>query len=126
MPSIAGERIEHLIAIDFLKSNLCIHIRQAVPRNEIGKQARICLSSSKNFRRNEIEDEVAAFSAKCWDLRNKAGLIESTTSRHDAQVVGSYRARPTPPDSSDFEVRGLHHCATTTSNKKVFDVLAIK
>ena len=34
---------------------------------------------------------VAVFSAKHWDRRNKASLIESTTPRHDAQVVGSRR-----------------------------------
>ena len=32
------------------------------------------------------------FSAKRWDRRNRADLIESTTPCYDAQVVGSYRA----------------------------------
>ena len=39
----------------------------------------------------EGEDEVAFFSAKRWDRRNRADLIESATPCHDAQVVGSYR-----------------------------------
>ena len=40
-----------------------------------------------------VEGEVAVFSAKRWDHRNRADLIESATPCHDAQVVGSYRAR---------------------------------
>ena len=39
----------------------------------------------------EGEGEVAFFSAKRWDRRNRAGLIESATPCHDAQVVGLYR-----------------------------------
>ena len=37
------------------------------------------------------EGEVAFFSAKRWDRRNRADLIESATPCHDALVVGSYR-----------------------------------
>ena len=37
------------------------------------------------------EGEVAVFSAKCWDYRNRAVLIESATPCHDAKVIGSYR-----------------------------------
>ena len=37
------------------------------------------------------DGEVAFFSAKRWDHRNIADLIESATPCHDAQVVGSYR-----------------------------------
>ena len=37
------------------------------------------------------EGEVAFFSAKPWDRRNRADLIESATPHHDAPVVGSYR-----------------------------------
>ena len=51
----------------------------------------------------EGEGEVAVFSAKRWDRRNRADLIESATPFHEAQVVGSYQ--------------GLHHCATTPSMK---------
>ena len=40
---------------------------------------------------NEGEGEVAVFSAKRWDRRNRADLIESATPCHDAQVMGSYR-----------------------------------
>ena len=40
---------------------------------------------------SEGEGEVAFFSAKRWDRRNRADLIESTTPCHDAQVVGPYR-----------------------------------
>ena len=39
------------------------------------------------------EDEVAFFSAKRWDRRNRADLIESATRCHNIQVVGSYRVR---------------------------------
>ena len=43
-------------------------------------------------RSSKGEGEVTFFSAKRWDRRNRANLIESSTLRHDAQVVGSYRA----------------------------------
>ena len=36
------------------------------------------------------EGEVAFFSAKRWDRRNRAGIIECPTPCHDAQVVGLY------------------------------------
>ena len=39
----------------------------------------------------EGEGEVAFFSAKRWDRRNRADLIESATPCHDAQVMGLYR-----------------------------------
>ena len=39
----------------------------------------------------EGEGEVAFFSANRWNRRNRAGLIESATPCHDAQVVGTYR-----------------------------------
>ena len=39
----------------------------------------------------EVEGEVAFFSAKRWNRRNRADLIEPTTPCHDAQVVGPYR-----------------------------------
>ena len=38
-----------------------------------------------------VEGEVAFFSAKHWDRRNRVDLIESATPCHDAQVVGPYR-----------------------------------
>ena len=41
------------------------------------------------------EGEVAGFSAKRWDRRNRADLIESATPCHDAQVVGLYRVSNT-------------------------------
>ena len=41
--------------------------------------------------RKASEGEVAFFSAKRWDRRNRADLIESATPCHDAQVVGPYR-----------------------------------
>ena len=37
------------------------------------------------------EGEVAVFSVKHWDRRNRAGLIESATPCRDAHVVGSYQ-----------------------------------
>ena len=37
------------------------------------------------------EGEVAFFSAKCWDRRKRADLIEAATPCHDAHVMGSYR-----------------------------------
>ena len=36
------------------------------------------------------EGEVAFFSAKSWDRRNRADLIESMTPCHVVQVVGPY------------------------------------
>ena len=43
------------------------------------------------------EGEVVFFSAKRWDRRNRADLIESATPCHDAQVVGLYRdSNPNP------------------------------
>ena len=45
----------------------------------------------KTFLHGEGEGEVAFFSAKRWDRRNRADLIESATPCHDAQVVGPYR-----------------------------------
>ena len=50
----------------------------------------------KRFTQREIhkcegEGEVAFFSAKRWDRRNRADLIESATPCHDALAVGSYR-----------------------------------
>ena len=42
-------------------------------------------------RVGEGEGEVAFFSAKRWDRRNRADLIESATPCHDAQVMGLYR-----------------------------------
>ena len=39
----------------------------------------------------EGEGEVAFFSAKRLDRRNRADLIESATPCHDAHVVGPYR-----------------------------------
>ena len=36
------------------------------------------------------EGEVAVFSVKRWDHRNRADLIESVTPCHDTQVVGPY------------------------------------
>ena len=43
------------------------------------------------FGKADDEGEVAFFSAKRWDRRNRAGLIESATPCHDAQVAGLYR-----------------------------------
>ena len=57
------------------------------------------------------EGEVAVFSDKRWDRRNKADLMESATPCHDALP----RLERTPPDCSGCKVRGLHHCATTPS-----------
>ena len=45
---------------------------------------------SRNEGDGEGEGEVAVFSAKRLDRRNRADLIESTTPCHDAQVLGSY------------------------------------
>ena len=45
----------------------------------------------KNKLVGESEGEVAFFSAKRWDRRNRTDLIESATPCHDAQMVGLYR-----------------------------------
>ena len=50
------------------------------------------LAQRKNFLAHiGAEGEVAFFSAKHWDRRSRAELIESATPCHDAQVVGLYR-----------------------------------
>ena len=69
------------------------------------------------------EGEVAFFSAKRWDRRNRVDLIESATPCHDAQVVGSYRVSSplrltvlaamsedytTPPQHLHRSIRGWH------------------
>ena len=67
------------------------------------------------------EGEVVFFSAKCWDHRNRADLVESATPCHDA----SWRCgvlpgiEPTPPDCSGCNVKGLHYGATTSSLARV-------
>ena len=43
-----------------------------------------------HYHSDKGEGEVAFFSAKRWDRRNRADLIESATPCHDAQVVGPY------------------------------------
>ena len=43
------------------------------------------------FEDGEGEGEVAFFSTKHWDRRNRVDLIESATPCHGAQVVGPYR-----------------------------------
>ena len=48
-------------------------------------------TESQSNGEGEGEGEVAFFSAKHWDRRNRADLIESATPCHDAQVVGPYR-----------------------------------
>ena len=58
----------------------------AVKRNEVA-----VTDSLKFPLLGEGEGEVAFFSAKSWDHRNRADLIESVTPCHDAQVVGLYR-----------------------------------
>ena len=49
------------------------------------------MKNNNNNNNNEGEGEVAFFSAKRWDRRNRADLIESATPCHDAQVMGLYR-----------------------------------
>ena len=53
--------------------------------------AKIVLAGYYNEGIAEGEGEVALFSTKCWDHKNRADLIESATPCHDAQVMGSYR-----------------------------------
>ena len=53
--------------------------------------ASLCPSYKKGEGEGEGEGEVAFFSAKRWDRRNRTDLIESATPCHDAQVVGLYR-----------------------------------
>ena len=50
-------------------------------------KARLDLATSSAVA-GEGEGEVAFFSAKRWDRRNRADLIESATPCHHAQVVG--------------------------------------
>ena len=49
------------------------------------------LGAFHSSEKAEGEGEVAFFSAKRWDRRNRADLFESATPCHDAQVVGLYR-----------------------------------
>ena len=59
-----------------------------------------------NFR----EGEVAVFSAKRWDRRNR--VRDPLSLRSNDGVLPGFE--PTPPDCSDCS--GLHHCATTHFN----------
>ena len=59
-------------------------------RFSFGLYQDLCLKIQRCL--NKIgEGEVVVFSAKRWDRRNRADLIDSATPCHDAQVVGSYR-----------------------------------
>ena len=49
----------------------------------------VLLDSCLIPRGSHCEGEVAFFSAKHWNRRNKPYLIESATPCHDDQVVGS-------------------------------------
>ena len=67
-------------------------------------------------RVGEGEVEVAFFSAERWDRRSRAHLIESTTLRHDASVVGSYRvSNPLRLTVLATMSRGSYQGATTPS-----------
>ena len=57
-------------------------------RDEFVMLSKMRFHSSSN---SEGEGEVAFFSAKRWDRRNRADLIDSVTLCHDARVVGPYR-----------------------------------
>ena len=63
---------------------------------------------------SEGEGDVAVCSAKRWDRRNRADLIEFVTSCHDAQVLESYRVsnplRLTvlAPKSEDYTIVSQH------------------
>ena len=58
--------------------------------SHIFKASKTSINKSK-LSEGEGEGEVAFFSAKRWDRRNRADLIESATPCHDAQVMGLYR-----------------------------------
>ena len=68
-------------------------------RNSVGEPGIISKNIETSLQCNvaegrnylEGEGEVAFFSAKRWDRRNRADLIESATPCHDAKVVGPYR-----------------------------------
>ena len=51
----------------------------------------LSVKTMKGEGEGEGEGEVAFFSAKRWDRRNRADLIESATPCHDAQMMGLYR-----------------------------------
>ena len=56
-------------------------------------------------------------------IPNRVHLIESATPCHDAQVVESYQYRTTPPDCSDYKVRGLYHCHNTVKIEEIAERL---
>ena len=56
-----------------------------------GTQATRACTTEAAKRYGEGEGEVAFFSAKRWDRRNRTDLIESPTPCHDAHVVGPFR-----------------------------------
>ena len=73
---------------------------------------------------NEDEGEVAFFSVKRWDRRNRADLIESATPSHDAQVVGYIPGiEPTPFDCSGCK---LTEDYTTVQQQLHFKAIGIK
>ena len=71
---------------------------------------------------DEGEGKVAFFSAKRWDRRNRADLIESA---HDAQVVGPYRdSNPLRlivlATMSEDYTTAQQHLHTATVNDRVY------
>ena len=83
-------------------------------------------NQKSNFRKGEGEFEVAFFSAKRWDRRNRADLIESAIVCHDAQLVGSYRVS-NPLRLTVLATKSeVHTTAVTSSSKTSFRVLFLK
>ena len=69
------------------------------------------------MKEGEGEGEVAFFSPKRWDHRNRADLIESATPCYDAQVVWLYQdSIPLRLTILGAIVRGLHHDTITTQH----------
>ena len=101
-------------------NNFCLAITTDSVHNDA-----ILLNSffaSISFGVGEGEGEVAFFSAKGWDRRNRGNLIESTTPCHDAQVVGPYRVSNPLRLTALTSKQGLHHSTTAPQHHSTFNI----
>ena len=74
----------------FLINWFCSQNISGVPAPQIALVCRVMKRGRGFDYVFQSEGEVAFFSAKRWDRRNRADLIESATPCHDAQVAGLY------------------------------------
>ena len=69
----------------------CAHLEQKLLIRNGQTRMYIDVALFRLFCEGEGEGEDAVFSAKLWDRRNRAELIESANPYYDVQVVGTYR-----------------------------------